>query len=408
MEIGWPRISQGKRWALRGILYSLLAGALLGADRWENRLQAEVASLDQPSPGASLHQGVLGKKRFFDILTATGSSPAEAATLSRALSRVLDMRRLMPEDSFSVMRSSSGRFMHMTLVHGKSRYVLTETAKGLRASKHPLAVSEHLRRASGSVEESLWVAMEAAGVPPEVILEFADVFQWTIDFLTETRKGDRFAVVWTERQAADGRIWDRIVEAGHYKGLAAGDRTGILFEGRYYDKNGDSLNRMFLRAPLKFNRISSGFARRRNHPILRTNRPHHGTDYAAPRGTPVSSVADGRVEQIGRKGGFGNVVKIRHSRTYASLYAHLSRFAARLRPGSPVQQGQVIGYVGSTGLANGPHLHFQMEKDGRWVDFLRIELPSAQSIPRSRRQAFASRLESVLSELNSIGTIASS
>jgi murein DD-endopeptidase MepM/ murein hydrolase activator NlpD len=244
--------------------------------------------------------------------------------------------------------------------------------------------------------------MEEAGVPAEVIVRFAGIYEWTVDFLTEPRRGDRFSVVWEEKVAPDGRSRDHVVLAGTYDGKLARRRSALLFDGDYFDEKGESLRRKFLRAPLRFARVSSGFAKRRAHPILRINRPHHGTDYAAARGTPVSAVAGGVVVAAHRERGFGNVVKLRHDGVYMTLYAHLDRIAAGIRKGVRVGQGRVIGTVGSTGLATGPHLHFQIEKNGRWADFLKLDLPFARSVPSSRRAAFAATRDRLQDQLASL------
>ena len=167
----------------------------------------------------------------------------------------------------------------------------------------------------------------------------------------------------------------------------------------YFDAEGASLRRAFLHAPLNFRRISSGFTNRRFHPILRIWRPHHGTDYAAATGTPAVAVGDGVVFARGYEGGLGNVVKVRHNGTYSTYYGHLSRFAKGVNVGTRVRQGQVIGYVGSTGLSTGPHLHFEMIKNGTSVNFLTLKVPSVGSVPAERKRAFDEKRDKVLAPL---------
>lgn len=318
------------------------------------------------------------------LLRSAGLDSKEAERVTRAARRRLDLQRLKRGDRYSVARSTDGAFLHLTLTSGLDRVVVTGRSATLR--RDPAVVTR--RRIEGSLKDSLWLSMEKAGAPAQIIAEYIDVFQWTVDFFTEPRAGDRFAVVWSEKRAPGGRVLGRVIEAAVYDGRVARGRTAFLFEGSYYDEDGESLQRMFLRAPLKFSRISSRFNPNRRHPILRTTRPHRGTDYAAPTGTPIQAVADGVVEKVSRERGFGNVVTIRHGRDYTTLYAHMSRFAAGIRPNVRVKQGRVIGYVGATGLATGPHLHFEIEKQGRWFDFLRLKLPFSHSIPRSLRGRF--------------------
>ncbi|MDX6770976.1 MAG: peptidoglycan DD-metalloendopeptidase family protein [Elusimicrobiota bacterium] len=344
-------------------------------------------------------EGRLGERTLIAALRAAGCGAREASALGAAAAAAVAARRLDPRTGFRLERGDDGRLRHLTLVSGRRRVVVTPAdGGGLRSVLRLDPVASVERVASGKVRGSLWASMAAAGVPAEAILGFAETFQWTVDFLTESRDGDHFALAWSERVAA-GRVLERVLQAGAYEGRATGPRTAVLFDGDYYDASGESLKRMFLRAPLRFARVSSRFNPRRRHPILRVNRPHHGTDYAAPTGTPVSAVADGVVTQASRERGFGNVVKIRHDAVYSTLYAHLSCFAPGLRRGARVEQGKVIGFVGATGLATGPHLHFQIEKNGRWADYLALDLPFARSVPRARRAAFIAARDRFMPEL---------
>lgn len=376
----------------RTMLYAAAAALVWGGSSAHSSLR-DAALRPSPSLGPSVVEGALGNRLIPEALRDAGCGASEAAALSHAVGRALDARRLRPSDRFRLVRDAGGELMHLTVTHGERRAVVTPGADGTlraRSRRDPVSVKE--RRASGEINGSLWLSMESAGVPADVIVRFAETFQWTVDFLSETRDGDRFSVAWNER-AAGGRVLGRSIDAGAYEGKTTGRRTAVLFDGRYYDEDGESLERMFLRAPLKFARVSSRFDRSRRHPILRINRPHHGTDYAAARGTPVSAVAGGVVVAAHRERGFGNVVKIRHDGVYTTLYAHLSRFGRGIRKGARVEQGRVIGYVGSTGLATGPHLHFQIEKNGRWADFLALDLPFARTVERARRAAFAAARE---------------
>lgn len=371
----------------RVLLYGGAAALVWAGSRALGALRVQAARPDPPvAPRGS--ESALGPRTLSRALRDAGCRPADCERFAAELGRRLDLTRLDPRSRLRLELREDGSPAHLTFAAGRTRAVVTRGPDGTARSavrELPLAARERL--ASGEVRGSLWAAMRREGVPAEVVLEFAEAFRWTVDFLTETRDGDHFAVAWTERAAGD-RVLERVVEAGAYEGRAAGSRTAVLFDGAYYDASGESLRRRFLRAPLRFSRVSSRFGARRRHPVLRINRPHHGTDYAAPRGTPVSAVADGEVLSARPQGGFGNVVKVRHDSAFTSLYAHLSRFAPGLRPGARVRQGQVIGYVGSTGLATGPHLHFQLEKDGRWVDFLKVDLPFERPVPRSRREQF--------------------
>lgn len=384
--------------ARRALLYGAAAALVWAGARAHSRLSA--AARPDPSPALSVAEGKLGPRLAHRAFREAGCGAREAASLADALGRAMDARRLHPESRYRLVRAPDGALMHLTVTNGALRTIVTPApGGGFRAASRRDPVSVVVRRASGKIKGSLWASMKSAGVPPEVIVRFADVFQWTVDFLSETRDGDRFSVAWSERAARD-RALGRTVEAAAYEGPAAGKRTAVLFDGEYYDSKGASLRRMFLRAPLTFARVSSRFDLNRRHPILRVNRPHHGTDYAAATGTPVSAVADGVVVEARRERAFGNVVKIRHDGVYTTLYAHLSRFGAGVRKGSRIKQGRVIGYVGSTGLSTGPHLHFQIEKSGRWADYLALDLPFARTVTRSRREAFAAARERYAAELD--------
>jgi len=269
--------------------------------------------------------------------------------------------------------------------------------------KSSMPVAYTVREASGTLKSSLWEAMSAEGLPPALIMEFADVFAWEIDFLTEPRKGDRFALVWEEGVSALGRRTGLRVKAAAYSGEQAGEARGYYHGGGYYNGKGNSLRRAFLRAPLSYRRISSYFSKARFHPILRRYRAHNGIDYAAPSGTPVSAIADGTVSFKGRKGGYGNFLELRHANACVTGYGHLQGFARGLRAGSRVAQGQVIGYVGMTGLATGPHLDFSLKLNGRFTDFLKFRPPSVASLAGEKLAAFkaesavlAGRLENLL------------
>ncbi len=239
----------------------------------------------------------------------------------------------------------------------------------------------------GRIHTSFYeAAVLQGGVSPEVAVNFAEIFEWDMDFYTETEQGDSFVFlverfVWRGRPARYGRIlWAR------YEGKRVGTLEAYYFNGHYYNPDGEPMRRQFLKTPLRYRRISSYFGLR-FHPILKRYRHHHGVDFAAPYGTPVSSIGDGVVVYAGWKGGYGKYIRIRHPNGYMSGYGHLSRIY--VRRGQRVRQGQLIGRVGSTGLSTGPHLHFEILKDGRFVNPLRIKTPRVDPLPEALRPAFA-------------------
>lgn len=386
------RAPQALRW-VRVLLYGGAAGLIASslAMYFHLKVKASTAAVGDPSGGMVTFRGELGQRRLYDLLENSGSGPSEAAQVGKSFSNLLSPRRLYARDSYRIVRSTSGAFLHLTFVHGLRRLVVFQQDGEYRARSHRIPLVDSTRRASGAIQDSLWLSMESKGVPAEVIDLFSNIFRWSVDFLTEPRNGDRYAVLWSERQSPDGLVWGRTIETAWYEGMVTGRKVAVLFEGDYYDEEGKSLQRAFLRSPLNFRRISSHFSRNRYHPILRSYRPHHGTDYSAPSGTPVVSVAKGRVNAAGWKGGFGRLVEIQHGGSYVTRYAHLSTISRRVRKGASVRQGQVIGFVGSSGLATGAHLHFEIERSGEPRNFIALKLPFLRAVPASKKEAFEER-----------------
>jgi murein DD-endopeptidase MepM/ murein hydrolase activator NlpD len=287
-----------------------------------------------------------------------------------------------------------------SLVSGAFIYELEKTADGsFSAVASTLAVTIETKSVSGVIESSLWGSLAAKNIPPAVIMDYADIYAWEIDFLTEPRQGDRYAFILETGVAALGQPAFQRITAALYSGKETGERAACFYKGGYYRPDGKSLKRQFLRAPLAFRRISSYFNPRRFHPILRIFRPHNGIDYSAPSGTPVSAVADGSVSFAGLKGGYGKFVELRHGGTYITGYGHLRSFAKGIRGGKRVSQGDVIGYVGSTGMATGPHLDFSIKKNGRFVNFLKLEIPSAGGLKGAELSDFLTAVKPRLAAL---------
>lgn len=257
------------------------------------------------------------------------------------------------------------------------------------------------RTFAGNVSTSLWESAEKYGVEPSLIINLTEIFAWQVDFNREVRPGDQWRLVVEEQFTRNKSIgWGEILAAEYV------NQGEVYTAVRYVDKNtgyssyfspdGKSLKRMFLKSPMKFGRISSRFSKRRLHPVLKKPRPHLGVDYAAPQGTPVRSVGKGQITILGRRGGSGKMIKIRHNSVYQTAYLHLSRYAKGLRKGSRVEQGQIIGYVGSTGLATGPHLHFSFYENGRYVDPLGKKFPAADPVPKKQMDQFKTLVSKTL------------
>jgi len=264
------------------------------------------------------------------------------------------------------------------------------------------------RGLSGTITSSLYeTVMDLCG-RPELALKLSEVYAWQIDFHSEIRKGDSFKVLYEEKIHPDGSKKAGRILAGVFhnrqKNFYAIGFTNADGRMDYFDLEGKSLRRAFLRSPFKYMpRISSRFSRRRFHPILMIYRPHLGIDYAAPTGTPVLALGDGRITYRGRNGGFGKYIRIKHNGMYTTSYGHLSGYARGIKVGSWVKQGQVIGYVGSTGLSTGPHLDFRFYKSERPVDPLKVDIPAGDPVDPSLFSYFAIHREQTLSRLEAIG-----
>lgn len=262
---------------------------------------------------------------------------------------------------------------------------------------------------AGIIQDSLIGSVQALGERSELGLALASLFAWQIDFARETRSGDAYRMI-VEKRYRDGKFWDygRLLAAQFVNQGRTHEAYCIDVESRLrcFDDEGRSTRRAFLRTPLNFARISSRFQKKRFHPVLGMFRAHHGVDYAASTGTPTWSVAGGVVSFAGRNGGYGNMVVVRHPNGYSTAYAHLSRFARGIRKGRRVEQKDVIGYVGSTGLATGPHLHFELRKNGNYVDPLKADLPRGDPVPSSLRGEFFAFRDVMRERLRRIDAVA--
>ena len=242
-----------------------------------------------------------------------------------------------------------------------------------------------------TISTSLWNDMRNAGVSPLLILSLSDIYAWTVDFFG-LQKGDRFRVLYDER-LCDGEVL--AVDSVRYAVFSHGgtELPMIMFDQKdggniWWNDKGESMRKAFLKAPLQYSRISSGFSYARKHPVTRKVQPHTGVDYAAPKGTPVMTIGDGVVVSAKYEGAGGNTVRIRHNSVYTTAYLHLSKYAKGLKAGQRVRQGEVIGYVGSTGRSTGPHLDFRVWKNGSPINPLKMESPPAEPINEANRSAF--------------------
>jgi murein DD-endopeptidase MepM/ murein hydrolase activator NlpD len=317
-------------------------------------------------------------------------------------------------DVYDFTRVRVGKTLHATIAQGtlnalaydmdtESQVLVERTGSTYTAKEIPIAYAATRSTANATIDSSLFVAGAQAGLQDRTILAIAEVFAWNIDFATQIQQGDAFSVLYESRtrdgqEAPDGPILAATFTTG-------GETfTAVRFEApdgttHYYDEEGNSLVRQFLKAPLKYSRITSGYTNSRFHPTLQKNMSHLAIDYAAPLGTPIYAVGDGVVKSAGWGGGYGNLIKLKHNSTYSTNYAHLTRFAKGITAGARVTQGQVIGYVGSTGFSTGPHLHYEIEKNGVKVNPLGLELPAGEPIKSEWKAEFDAQKQALLAEL---------
>jgi len=310
-----------------------------------------------------------------------------------ALAARIDPHGLLPGLVFEGSEDGSGRLETLRVqLDRRTGLRFRRDGAAVRSERLEKPVESRIVRIEGAIVSSLFGAVAAAGERPELAVRLAEIFQWDIDFFRDLRKGDRFQLL-VERQTVDGSFFRygpifaaRFVNGGR-------ELDAILYRGPdgrpgYYDLEGRPLRKQFLKAPLRFSRITSRFSLNRFHPVLHRRMPHYGVDYGAPVGTPVHATADGVVTWVGRKGGAGKMVTIRHPNAYETNYLHLSRYAAGIRRGVRVRQGQVIGYVGQTGYATGPHLDYRIRHNGRWINPLRLASPPARPLEPGQRARF--------------------
>jgi len=337
------------------------------------------------------------------VLAARGVEAAELRPWIAAANIVYDLRKIRPRRGLTLRFDRATHALEAVRYEIDDRTLLVlerSAAGGITARKAPLPYFKELHGVAGRIDRGLREDASEAGVPPHVVSEVADIFGWELDVANDLRAGDEFRIIYEN-------LWqtgEPSAEAGKVLGaeiVADGRKlTAVYFEdedgrGGYYRPSGDAMSRALLRYPLEFTQITSEFSLLRPHPILRRSRPHLGVDFAAPPGTPVRAVAQGTVEFSGWAKQLGRAVQIAHAGSLASTYGHLARIAAGVKEGAAVERGQVIGYVGATGLATGPHLHFALHRGDEYVDPLTVIAEREERIPEAARKKF-DRLQQVV------------
>lgn len=372
---------------------------------------APVESAPEPIPPHRIVTGSLARgETLAESLQIRGISADRIHVIAREMAPVLDFRYAKPGDSYRLVLTPEGEVESFRYERSAAEhYELVRDGDGFLAKQHAPEIVRQRVRIAGLISTSLYAAIAQLGESRELAEDFAEIFAWDIDFSRGARRGDEFSILYERLYVRDEQGRESYLRPGQILAARytseADDYRAVYFEpapghGGYYRPDGEPMERQFLKAPLEYKRISSNYTNSRFHPILKIRRPHQGIDYAAPYGTPVWSVANGEVIWKGYQGGFGNLVKVRHVNGYVSYYAHLSRFAQGLRVGQRLNQKQVIGYVGSTGLSTGPHLCFRLAKEGSYVNPALLHAARGEPLPSRARERFAAHSDELLAALD--------
>lgn len=433
------RSPKGLRWALFGSLSGLAIGLFSLTSFDANALRVKELPLDVPVPesvaesaDAHLKTAVADTRQTHPRTTqAAPATPVKGewhdVTVSEgdSLARIFSKQNIPASQLHHLIASGKVAKKLTRIYPGQKLHLRTSPEDGLLELKYEIdalnqiqvsrsgddfdaklvtRAPEHRKvQATGEISSSLFLAAQKAHLPENIAMELANIFGWDIDFALDIRKGDRFTVIYEDLYLDGERIGTGNILAAEFinrdKTHQAVRYTDARGRTDYYSPDGHSMRKTFLRTPVAFSRISSRFSLGRKHPILNTIRSHKGVDYAAPRGTPVKATGAGKIVLRGKKGGYGKTVVVQHGSRYSTLYAHLNSYARGLRNGSRVQQGQVIGYVGSTGLATGPHLHYEFRVNGVHRNPLTVKLPDAAPLQRTYMADFKLKTGNLLARL---------
>jgi murein DD-endopeptidase MepM/ murein hydrolase activator NlpD len=392
-------------------LHGVLAGALVtvlflaGPPGPAEEPPVEPASVPEPAaePPAVTETLLRARETLETALVRGGLARADAVAVASALRQTVDMRRLKPGERLAVSRPAGG--VPDSITYWRSpveRYDVRREEGGWVAVAVKTPVETRVVAVAGELRDSLFASMDRLGESPALTARLVSLFEWDFDFAADSLPGDRFRLLVEKRYADGAFVGYGDILVAQYISAGRAPLTGVGFRDghgqiAYYDARGRSVRKMFLRAPLDFTRITSGFSHARLHPVLGGVRPHLAIDYGAPVGTPVRAVADGVVEAAGWAGGNGISITLRHARGYKTMYNHLSRLHVRV--GERVSQRQIIGRVGSTGLSTGPHLDYRVIKNGTFVNPLSEKFIPGAPVPAHRREAFQTHVRALLERL---------
>jgi len=356
----------------------------------------------------SVHLDMIEQNQFLsDILGGCNVEYSLVDQLVRKAKGIFDVRHIKAKRPYTIFCDSLEKAEIMIYEHGPTEYVVFDMRDSLDVKIVQKEITTKIREASGIIEHSLYQSMQANGLSPMLVAQLSEVYAWTVDFF-RIQKGDSFKVIYEEKYADGEFVGIGEIQAAYFNHYGE-EFYAVYYEhedipggGDFYDEEAESLRKAFLKAPLKFSRISSRFQKKRFHPVLKRNKPHLGTDYAAKTGTPIMATANGTITAATRNRGNGNYVKIRHNNVYSTQYLHMSKIHKGIKPGKLVKQGDVIGYVGSTGLATGPHVCYRFWKHGKQVDPYKQKLPDADPLKKHLIPSYDLFKDKVICHLDSI------
>ena len=401
---------------LFALIISVLGSCAKSVEQQENSVEKNEVELRYgiPVDNYILESGVVGKGDVFgELMYGSGVDNGTLQKVIKSSKEIFDIRKIKVGNGYEFFYekdslSGKGDVAYFVYERDAMSYILFSLKDSIYTSVVEKEIAAQKKYTEVTINTSLWNDVTKAGASPVLALKLSDIYAWTIDFFG-LQKGDSFRVVYDEL-SHNGQFID--INNVYYCEFIHNGKpyVSVMFQDGekgnvYWNEDGESLRKAFLKAPLQFKRISSKFTYSRKHPVYKVYRAHTGVDYAAPTGTPVMSVGDGVVISKGWAGGGGHTVKIRHNSVYTTAYLHLSRYAKGLKQGDRVRQGQVIGYVGSTGASTGPHLDYRVWKNGTPIDPLKMESPSVEPVSKENMEAFKARCISAKSEMDSLVTL---
>jgi murein DD-endopeptidase MepM/ murein hydrolase activator NlpD len=363
-----------------------------------------VAAREEQKPGKWLEEKVGKGDSLARIFSRLGLSATLLHNITHSGDEAKELARIRPGEKLRVQLDQEGNFLQ--LIHQRSpinSLKITPDGDSFHAEIVTQKLEKRVTHLSGTITNSLYESAQEAGLSDDLIMDLAFIFGWDIDFALEIRSGDSFTLIYEEEYLKGEKYRNGSILAAEFvnrgkrfRAVRYVDETG---KSDYFSPDGRNMRKAFLRAPVDFRRISSRFSKSRWHPVLGKRRPHRGVDYAAAIGTPIKASGDGKIVHVGRKGGYGKTIIIQHSSRYTTLYGHLNGYRRGMKRGKRVKQGQTIGYVGKTGLATGPHLHYEFRVNGVHRNPLTVKLPEATPIADKYREDFTRKSAPLLSQL---------